>query len=343
MNVIVSNKQKNILDNANIDAIKDLNGLFNVDELINNFNGYFFSKIIIDATSIIDFAKEDTLKKLVSGFGSDKIILLLPETPEPPKKFCEFLESLGIYSYSTNISKVVEFLKKVNNNESLNSSNNQNFYSDSNETSPSSENSTNSFVESGVSQFNEVNNINNNKKIVIGFKNITFHAGSTTLIYMIKQCLEKKYKIPVEAFELGNGDFKFFNSSNMVDININNLGSVIENSKSSVILLDVNGVNCDEFCDEIIYLIEPSILKINKLLFINGDVFNTLNSKKVILNKSMITQEEVLIFAKEAGIDVYYSIPYVNDRIENKVIEDFIDKLGIVNKGGQGLFGLFNR
>ena len=38
MNVIVSNKQKNVLDNANIDAIKDLNGLFNVDELINFCN-----------------------------------------------------------------------------------------------------------------------------------------------------------------------------------------------------------------------------------------------------------------------------------------------------------------
>ena len=61
MNVIVSNRQKEIIDNANIDAIKDLNGLFNVNDLINKFKNYFFSKMILDATSIVNFASREVL------------------------------------------------------------------------------------------------------------------------------------------------------------------------------------------------------------------------------------------------------------------------------------------
>ena len=53
MNIIVSNKQKEIIDNANIDAIKDLNGLFNVDDLLGKLKNYFFSRVILDATSLI--------------------------------------------------------------------------------------------------------------------------------------------------------------------------------------------------------------------------------------------------------------------------------------------------
>ena len=104
MNVIVSNKQKEILDNANIDAIKDLNGLFNVDDLINNFKNYFFTKMILDATSVVEFANPDVLRKLVSGIGAEKLIILLPENPEPPRKFLEMLVELGIYNFSTNVN-----------------------------------------------------------------------------------------------------------------------------------------------------------------------------------------------------------------------------------------------
>ena len=64
MNVIVANKQKGIIDNANIDAIKDFNGLFNVDDLISKFKNYFFSKLILDATSVVNFTSKEVLEKL---------------------------------------------------------------------------------------------------------------------------------------------------------------------------------------------------------------------------------------------------------------------------------------
>lgn len=349
MNVIVSNKQKSILDSANIDSIKDLNGLFEIDELINNCKGYFFSKIIIDATSIVDFAKENVLRKLASGIGAEKILLLLPEKPQPPQRFCDFLVSLGINNFSTNINDIINFLKNpdasnnlVNDVYDVNYSDNNSQNEDVNLNNQMNNINTNNTVMNNVGE--SVNDLNRDRKIVLGFKNVTLHAGSTTLIYMLKQHIENNYKVSVEAFEVGNSDFKFFNVSNMYEINNDILELTIKNSKSSIILLDINNNdNIEYLCDDIIYLIEPSILKINKLLSEKRDVFNFLSNKKVILNKCILTNEEVSIFANEAGIKIYYSIPFVNDRIDNHVINAFIDKLGIIKQGGQGLFGLFNK
>lgn len=342
MNVIVSNKQKNVLDNANIDAIKDLNGLFDIDELINNFKGYFFSKMIIDATSIIDFAKETVLRKLVNGIGAEKIYLLLPPKPEPPKKFCDFLVSLGIYNYSTDINDILKFLKTPNSIDSMSNIGLDNVYSEHTE----SNNINNNIVDNNNISVNntvvdeKVSDVNRDKKIVIGFKNVTEHAGSTTLIYLIKNQLGKKYKVNVDAYELGTGDFKYFNNQNMLDINPNNLELSISNSKSNIILIDLKDDNYDSYCDDIIYLVEPSIIKINKLLHEQSDIFTRLNNKKVILNKSMLSDHDSKTFSNEAGINIYFNIPFVNDRDDNQVIDDFIQKLGIVNSN-QGLFGLF--
>jgi len=348
MNLIVSNKQKNILDSANIDVIKDLNGLFEIDELINNCKGYIFNKIIIDATSIVDFAKEDVLRKLASGIDVEKILLLLPEKPQPPQRFCDFLISLGIKRFATNINDIIDFLKNSDSDTALDNniyntsvSDNSFMNQNNNMNNQISNNATN--INNDVNDNENVNDTNNDQKIVLGFKNVTLHAGSTTLIYMIKQQLEKKYQVNVEAYEVGNNDFKFFNTTNMHEANVGNIEQFIRNSKSDIILLDINNnANVEYLCDDIIYLVEPSILKINKLLNMRRDIFISLNNKKVILNKSVLTSDEVSIFGKEAGIKIYFNIPYVNDRVDNQIINDFINKLGIINNGGQNLFGIFN-
>lgn len=320
MNVIVSNKQKKVIDSANIDAIKDLNGLFDIDELINNFKGYFFSKMIIDATSIIDFAKESVLRKLANEIGAEKIYLLLPPKPEPPKRFCDFLTSLGIYNYSTKIEDIVRFLRTPNTN--------SDFYQ---------QNTFN--TENAISKDEGVKDINNDKKIVLGFKNVTSHAGSTSLIYMIKTCLEKKFKLTVDCIEVMKNDFRYFSSNEMVSVDYNTLLMAINNCKNRIVLVDLNDYDSN-MCDEVIYLIEPSTIKVNELLYNNRDIFTMLSNKKVVLNKSMLNEDETKIFGKEAGIDIYFSIPYVNDRIDNVIIEQFINKIGILDNN-HGLFNLF--
>lgn len=333
MNVIISNKQKNALDNANIEALKEFNGLFDVSEVINNSKGYFYSKMIIDATSIIDFAKENVLRKLVSGIGAEKIYLLLPPKPEPPKKFCDFLMSLGVYNFSTDINDILNFLKTPN------SSDNQNMDAAFYNNHESNVNAVDSY--DLPKQVDEtVKDVNRDRKIILGFKNVTQHAGSTTLIYLIKSVLERKYRLKVSSFEFGTGNFKYFNQPNMLDINPNNIELSINNSDSNIILLDLTNDNFDQYCDDVIYLIEPSVIKVGKLLHEQSDIFTRLNNKKVVLNKSMLNNDDVNTFANEAKINIYFNIPYINDRVDNLVIEEFINKLGIA-KDGQGILGLF--
>ncbi len=114
MNVIVSNRQKEIIDNANIDAIKDLNGLFNVDDLINKFKNYFFSRMILDATSVVNFASKQVLSTLASEIGPEKLIILLPSNPEPPIEFKKLLINLKIYNFTTSIDEAVKFIENPN-------------------------------------------------------------------------------------------------------------------------------------------------------------------------------------------------------------------------------------
>ena len=114
MNVIVSNRQKEIIDNANIDAIKDLNGLFNVDDLINKFKNYFFSKMILDATSVVNFASREVWTTLVNEIGAEKLIILLPADPEPPLEFKKLLVELKIYNFTNKIEEVIKFIENPN-------------------------------------------------------------------------------------------------------------------------------------------------------------------------------------------------------------------------------------
>ena len=360
MNVIVSNKQKNILDNANIDAIKDLNGLFNVDELINNFKDYFFSKMIIDATAIVDFASEGVLRKLVNGIGAEKILLLLPNKPDPPRKFCELLISLGLYNFSTDINDILKYLVTPNTlgdaERILNGNYDASIYEATN-MAPTPDNSVitdnmmnnndlanNSYNNNNHDNVNNASTImdnNRDNKIVIGFKNVTMHAGSTTLIYMIKKELEESFNITCDAFEIGGSDFALFNTKGMNSINNNNVEATIKNCSSRIILVDLNRNNYEALCDEVLYLIEPSIIGINKLLFEKRNAFSLLNDKKVILNKCMLNASDIDIFAKEAGLKIYYSVPFVNDRVSNKVIKNLIEYMGINGNGSKGFLGLF--
>ena len=45
MNVIVSNKNQLLLENLGIDVIKEMNGEFEVDEIISIFQNFFYQRI----------------------------------------------------------------------------------------------------------------------------------------------------------------------------------------------------------------------------------------------------------------------------------------------------------
>jgi len=355
MNVIVTNKQKNVLDNANIDVYKELNGFFKVEDLINYFKNYFFTKMIIDATSVVEFANPTVLKKLSEGIGSEKLILLLPKKPEPPRKFLTMLVNLGIYNFSSDINEIVNFLQNPNTYDDVKIYLNdeivdENFYvsdnssfnqveignNDNNQYDESFNNYSDLSLEDDFQPFDSNNNangfINNylgNNKYVLGVKNVTNHAGTTTLIYMLKNVLMHQLNKKVLAVEVETNDFAYFKSEDMLSVSDDNLQNTITNSNYDVILLDLNHSNNVSLCNDIIYLIEPSIIGVNRMMFENAMIFDSLKNKKVILNKSLISNDDVNKFSQEAGISFYYVIPPLNDRVGNSIIENFVNKLGL--------------
>lgn len=332
MNVIVSNKQKSILDNANIDVYKELTGLFNVEDLINNFKNYFFTKMIIDATSIVEFANPRVLKQLAEGVGSEKLIILLPSKPTPPRNFIEMLISLGIYNFSSNINDIVKFIERPNSYDDVNKNfdneirhpivvsndvkDNPNEVFENNEYKQNVNNYIKDYLSSG------------NDKYVLGIKNVTRHAGTTTFIYMIKKMLEYRFNKRVLALETTN-DFIYFKSQNMYNVSDENLEKLLKNNEFDICLIDLNNNNYESICNDILYLIEPSIISLNRLISENNKVFDSLKNKKIVLNKCLITKNDVNKFSQESGLSFYFVVPTLNERVGNSIIEALINKLGL--------------
>ena len=114
MNIIVTNKYRDLIYSTNIEILKELNGEYKVSQIANSFNSIFYKKIIIDATAIQDFPKESVLKELSKSFDMDKLILFLPPDNPPPKKFLSFLVSLNIYNFTDNARGLSELVQRSN-------------------------------------------------------------------------------------------------------------------------------------------------------------------------------------------------------------------------------------
>ena len=427
MNVIVSNRQKDIIDNANIDAIKDLNGLFNVNDLINKFKNYFFSKMILDATSVVDFASKEVLTTLADEIGAERLIILLPSNPEPPVEFKKLLIELKIYNFTNNIEDVVKFIEKPNtyedaiktvddsyssdvyvdnsikdqeqtvdnntnnviNNDftgmeqnqsslgdllshfNLNNSSVENTSDDNNinqqnladevitdgqvyqnVNQPDMSNVVTNMFEQNMSNvgndFSNVQNDNGNKntflisgdfdetyvsskpqKVVIGLKNVTSHAGCTSLIYMLHVMATVNLKKNVLSVEVGKNDFRLFRNNKMISTSENDVKTVIDNSNEEIVFVDLNNYDGSDICSDILYLVEPSTIKLNNLMATNRNVFNELKNEKVLLNKSLLSSSDVNVLEGEAGLKFFYNIPPLNDRIFNDTISVLLNLLGI--------------
>ena len=83
----------------------------------------------------------------------------------------------------------------------------------------------------------------------------------------------------------------------------------------------------------------------NSLLMKNRNSFDFLKNKKVILSNSLLKDDEVNAFAREAGISIYFNLPPLSDRIHNKIVDDLLLKLGLIeildDKVKRGLFDIF--
>ena len=323
MNVIVANHKKQELANLDVDVIKNISGEFEADELVAMFKNFFYDKMILDATAVKNYKNIPTIQKLSIGLGSDKLILLIPDEL-CSSNYLSSIISMGIYNFTNNIAAIKQLIIKPNEYKDV------------------------AKIQELGNVSREISNRVTEKNRIIGFKNITEHAGSTSLIYMIKKELKRLYGNSVFAIEVNKKDFQYFNDSNMVSVTDMELENKIKSlDKAGIILIDLNDSKNDFLCSDIIYLVEASTIKLNKLIRRDRSIFQKLGGRKIVLNKSMLTNKDVSESEYESGTKVFYNIPPLDDRGKNNLLDDFLSRLGLVDETGAikedagKIFGLF--
>ena len=340
MNVIISNKNKQILDQLNIEVIKRLDGEYSVEEIKSTFQNFFFNKMIIDITAIKNYQDIRTIQELSISFDTSKIIMLLdPNSSFATPEYISKLISMGIYNFTTNLEGLMYLYANPNSYRDV-----AQYHSLDNmiieeepeikENSVSSE-KTNIFNDeitkeetNPIEESQEQNELTNKNKRIIGIKSITPGAGATTLTYLMKKQLEKKYN--VLAVEVEKRDFIYFNDKTLLSLSNGIIGDTLKtNEDKDVILVDLNGSPAAEnFCDEVINLIEPSIIKINRLLSIKPKILTELKSKKIILCPSLLNDKDVRDFEYESGLKIFYNLKPVDDHLKSDEITKLLIKIG---------------
>lgn len=317
MDTVISNKYSSVLNELDIEVSKKLEGEYTVDEIISQFKNFFFNKMFLDITAIKDYKDLTNLQKLSMSIDMDKVILLLDkdDSISNSEPFLAKLVNMGIYNFTKdqnnlmylytnpNIYRDVAYLQKIDTGENNNT------------TTDSSHSVSN--------------------KRIIGIKNITDSAGSTSLIYMLKKVLSSYYSVMV--LEVNKRDFTYFKDNDALTVKEDEISNVMDKYNNiDIFLLDLNKSNKDYLCTDVLYLIEPSILKLNKLAMLNPKLINDIKGKMVVLNKSVLSKSEQADFEVETGIKVFYNIPPLNDKKDNSdILLPLLEKLGYIKKEEQ--------
>ncbi len=346
MNVIISNKNSDVLNNLSVEVIKRLDGEHSIDEIIDTFQNMFFNKMIIDITAISNYSDLSVLQKFSSSFDMNKIILLLDSTVSKPD-FISKIISLGIYNFTTNLEGVMYLYNHPNTYSDVS----QYHHIDSMIVDEEPDVKPDIFEFTPAEDDDEGENggsgerpkfVNINEEVkedvkeepvkggrkIIGIKSVTPGAGATTLTYLMKKHLEKRYK--VLAIEVEKRDFIYFNDNELISSSNGVIGDLLNTNKDkNILLVDLNGSQAAEnFCDEVLYLLEPSIIKINRLLSIKPKILNELKGKKIILCPSMLTSKDVKDFEYESGLDVFYNMKPIDDHGNSAEVKELLVKLG---------------
>lgn len=340
MNVIIANKYRDSLAELDIEVIKKMEGEYTVEEVIDTFKNFFFQKMILDITALKDYKNIKTLQQLSLFLDTDRLILLLdgsPETSNP--EYLSDLISMHIYSFTMNVEGVKWLYDHPNSYRDVA----QYHQLDTTHDTVYVANNNNNNNQNVVSAPTELK-----KAMIICFKNITPEAGATTLTYIARKQLSKNYD--AVAIEVDKHDFMYFDDDKLVSVNNSELGNTITKySDKDVILIDANNSPAAEgLSSENIYLIEPSKIKINKLLSKNPRALINAQNKKVVLNKCVLTNQDVSDFEYETKINVFSKIPPLNDQSDdNKQLDEFLSKLGFykqsneLNSDKKGITSLF--
>ena len=343
MNVIVCNERKE-LNNLTIDVIKSVEGVYSVEELIGMFTNFFFNKMILDVTSIKDYHDYSNLKRLFSNIDGNKVILYLNESTNN-KEYISDLVTLGVYNFTVNYNEILELF------------NNPKTYNDVSNLQISKSNyDINKEIDSelGINQENKEftfedftlpGEYDGNKKI-IGVVNLTEHAGATTLVVQMIKQLNIYYK--AIGIEMNKQDFVFFNTPSIYSCTNRDdvLRKIKEHQDVDAVIVDLNDYNHSEFCNDIIYLMEPGTIKVTKLLKRNGKIFEELSGSKIVLNRTNMDDSNISEFEVETKCKIFSVVSNFRDNIDRVIsVDRLLVKLGYTKCNKEvkkhGLFSKF--
>ena len=310
MNVIISNKNQLLLENLGIDIIKEMNGEFEVDEIIATFQNFFYQRMILDITAIKNYKDIVNLQKMSISLPMEKLILLLDGTEETSNPtFLSNLVSMGIYNFTKNLEGIQYLYNTPNSYRDVAQFHrlDATFGNAQMQQNPQAQ-----YVVTETVQVQPQQEFYGTR--IIGVKDITKQAGASSLIYMMKNELSKNYS--VVAIEVDKTDFTYFKDKDMISTITNEVGMVINKHKDkNVIIVDINNsIVAEGFCQDVIYLIEPSIIKLEKLMVLNATALQGLKDKKIVLNKSLLSASDVANFEYEAKIKVFHNLVPLNER-----------------------------
>ncbi|MGM9849374.1 MAG: hypothetical protein ACI31V_00570 [Bacilli bacterium] len=339
MNVIISGKNKEILDKLDIEVIKRIDGEYSVDEIIDIFQNLFYNKMIIDITAIKDYQDIRNIQKLSISFDMNKVIMLLdPNSNMATPEYLSKLISMGIYNFTTNAEGLTYLYNNPNSYKDVAQYHSiDSMIVEEPEEKPNlldtfkiePEDEKEPFIQSYVQEEPEEKDTKKPaKKRIIGIKSITPGAGATTLTYLMKKQLEKKYN--VLAVEVEKRDFIYYNDKTLLSLSNGIIGETLNtNNDKDVILVDLNASpTAENFCDEVLNLIEPSIIKINRLLSIKPKILLELRDKTVILCPSLLSDKDVKDFEYESRLKIFYNLKPVDDHSKSEEIRKLLVKLG---------------
>lgn len=331
MNVIIANKYREELATLDIEIIKSLTGEFTVDEIVDTFKNFFFQRMILDVTALKNYQDIKTLQKLSLSLDMDRVILLLENTPAVTNpEYLSDLISMRIYNFTMNVEGVKYLYDNPNSYRDVA----QYHQLDTNH----------NYGENTIIKFSDKAG-----HVVLGVKNITEQSGATCLIYSMKKQLERNYA--VTAIEVDKHDFMYLDDKTLVSTSSAEIGNTLAKySSSEVVLIDINkSKSAESLVSDILYLVEPSKIKINKLLARNPRAFENYKDKKIILNQSLLSNRDVLDFEYETNTKTFYNLPPLNDQENNNpALDNLLVSLGFVKQGSseevekkKGLFGIF--
>lgn len=329
MNVIISNKNQLLLENLGVDVIKEMNGEFSVDEIISTFQNFFYQRMILDITAIKNYTDIVNLQKLSISLPMDKLILLLDGTAATSTPvFLSNLVSMGIYNFTKNVEGIQYLYNTPNSYRDV-----AQFHRLDATLGNAQMQQQNPQAQYVAPAIQEVAQPEFYGTRVIGVKNVTKQSGASSLIYMMKNELSKNYS--VVAIEVDKNDFTYFKDKDMVSTVTNEVGLVINKYKDkNAIIIDINNsIVAEGFCQEVIYLIEPSIIKLEKLMVLNATALQGIKDKKIVLNQSLLSPSDVANFEYEARIKVFYNLVPLNERAKkNPELNKMLVKLGFTKQ-----------